>query len=90
VTELALNWHTLAWRPFLDPLNLHAYWWAFLAPLALGVSFTYKAVRVPDLAQLPKQTVIMTAQVIGVMILLGLASFLFLEYLLPVIAPMPG
>jgi hypothetical protein len=36
----------LAWRPFLDPLNLHEYWWAFLVPLALGVAFTYKAVRV--------------------------------------------
>ena len=36
----------LAWRPFLDPLDLHGYWWAFLFPLSLGIAFTYKAVRV--------------------------------------------
>lgn len=77
----------LAYRPFLDPLQLHQYWWAFLLPLALGVSFTYKAVRVASLSDLPRQTIIMTAQVILGMILLGIASFCFLEYVLPIIAP---
>lgn len=77
----------LAWRPFLDPLSLHQYWWAFLLPLSLGVSFTYKAVRVRDLADLPRQTLVMTAQVILGMILLGAAVFCFLEYVLPRIAP---
>jgi hypothetical protein len=77
----------LAWRPFLDPLELHQYWWAFLLPLALGVSFTYKAVRVANLSDLPRQTFIMTAQVILGMILLGAAAFCFLEFILPRIAP---
>jgi hypothetical protein len=77
----------LVWRPFLDPLSLHAYWWAFLLPLALGVSFTYKAVRVSRLADLPRQTIVMTAQIILGMILLGAAAFCFLEYVLPLIAP---
>lgn len=79
--------HLLAFRPFLDPLQLHAYWWAFLLPLALGVSFTYKAVRVVSLADLIRQTIVMTAQIILGMVLLGIASFCFLEFVLPIIAP---
>ena len=77
----------LAWRPFLDPLNLHEYWWAFLFPLSLGIAFTYKAVRVRDLRELPKRTAILTVQIIIGMILLGGAFFAFLEYLVPLIAP---
>lgn len=81
---------TLAWRPFLDPLGLHAYWWVFLIPLSLLISVAYKAVRVKDLAEFPRQAAVMTGQIIVAMILLGAAAFLFLQYLLPMIAPMPG
>ena len=76
-----------AWRPFLDPLNLHAYWWAFLLPLALLVSVVYKAVRAPTPAAWATQTLTMTAQIILAMILLGAAAFCFLEFVLPLIAP---
>jgi hypothetical protein len=80
--------HTLAaWRPFLDPLNLHAYWWAFLFPLALLISAVYKAVRTDSPSQWAVQTAVMTAQIILAMILLGAAAFCFLEYVLPAIAP---
>jgi hypothetical protein len=80
----------LAWRPFLDPLNLHAYWWAFLPPLALGISIAYKAVRLHDLHHLGeywRQVIVMTLQIIIAMVLLGVAMFLFLEVLLPALAP---
>jgi hypothetical protein len=79
-----------AWRPFLDPLNLHAYWWAFLFPLALLISVVYKAVRAAGPAEWMRETVVMTAQIILAMIMLGAAAFCFLEYVLPVIAPVPG
>jgi uncharacterized membrane protein len=77
----------LAWRPFLDPLNLHEYWWAFLVPLALAVSFTYKAVRVREMRELPRATLLMTAQVILAMVMLGAAAFILLEFVLPRIIP---
>jgi hypothetical protein len=83
-TDLSL---LLAWRPFLDPLNLHAYWWAFLLPLSLGIAASYKAVRVHDLSDYPRQVAIMTGQIILAMILLGAAAFLFLEFVVPMIAP---
>jgi len=79
-----------AWRPFLDPMQLHAYWWAFLFPLALLISVVYKAVRVEHLSQWPRATAVMTVQIIVAMILLGVAAFCLLEYVLPRIAPMAG
>jgi hypothetical protein len=78
----------LAWRPFLDPVNLHEYWWAFLVPLSVGVSFTYKAVRVNHMRELPRATLLMSAQVILAMVLLGVAAFILLEFVLPRIIPM--
>lgn len=86
----------LAWRPFLDPLPLTHVWWALLVPLALFVSLAYKAVRVPDLdgpggwARLARAVGVMTLQVVAAMVLLWVAFYLFVLYLLPVIAPMPG
>ncbi|MFN0133797.1 MAG: hypothetical protein ACKVW3_14860 [Phycisphaerales bacterium] len=82
----------LAWRPFLDPLSLNAYWWAFLVPLAMGVAFSYRAVRMKDLSSLTafgRQVIIMTWQIVAAMVMLGAGVFVFLEYVLPRIAPMP-
>jgi hypothetical protein len=76
-----------AWRPFLDPLNLHSYWWAFLFPLSFGVSAVYKGVRSATPALWVRDTLEMTAKIIVAMILLGAAAFCFLEYVLPLIAP---
>ncbi len=76
------------WRPFLDPLNFHSYWWAFLVPLALFISIAYRAVRMPDLKGYVRSVVVMTVQIILAMIGLGAAAFVFVVYLLPVLAPM--
>jgi hypothetical protein len=78
----------LGWRPFLDPLNLHAWWWAFLLPLSLGIAVAYKAVRVPTLAGYWRAVAIMTAQIILGMIVLGIAAYLFLAFVLPAVLPM--
>jgi hypothetical protein len=83
-----MNAFLLAWRPFIDPLNLASAWWILLVPLALGISITYKAVRVRTLREYPGQVAAMTVQIIVAMILLGAASFLFIEYLVPFIAPL--
>jgi hypothetical protein len=77
----------LAWRPFLDPLHLHAYWWAFLLPLALGISIAYKAVRTFDMRDYWREVAVMTAQIVLAMILLGIGMFIFVDFLLPALAP---
>jgi hypothetical protein len=77
----------LAWRPFLDPLNLHTYWWAFLVPLSLLISVTYRAVRMRDLTGYWRAVAVMTIQIIIAMIALGAAAFIFVQYLVPLLAP---
>jgi hypothetical protein len=79
----------LAWRPFLDPVRLDEYWWALLLPLSLGISVAYKAVRVRELGPAYwRQVAIMTAQIILAMILLGIAMFTMLEFIVPWMVPM--
>ncbi|MGE3109138.1 MAG: hypothetical protein AB7G11_17325 [Phycisphaerales bacterium] len=67
----------LAWRPFLDPLNVHDSWWWFLIPMAFGISVVYKAARMPSLDRYWRAVLAMTVQIIVGMILLALASYLF-------------
>jgi hypothetical protein len=78
---------TLAYRPFLDPLELHAYWYLLLLPMALFLSLAYKAVRVEDLRDLPKQVLAMSAQIVLGMVALGFATYLFVQYVAPAIVP---
>jgi len=77
----------LAWRPFLDPLDAHDVWYLLLIPLALGISWSYKAVRVRSLDEFWRQMLAMTIQTIVAMIALGLAVFIFVEHLVPMILP---
>jgi hypothetical protein len=78
---------TLLYTPFIDPINIHQYWYLFLFPLALGVSVAYKAVRIPDIKLLPRHALTMTAQIVLAMIALGAASYLFVQHIVPLIAP---
>jgi hypothetical protein len=79
---------TLAWRPFLDPLNLHEWWYALLVPLALGISVAYKAVRANSLKHYWKHVFIMTAQIVIAMVGLGAASYVLLILIVPRLVPM--
>ncbi len=38
------------YRPFIDPIQVHGWWWVMVVPMALGVAVVYKAVRVRDLS----------------------------------------
>lgn len=78
MSTLALS-AVLAWRPFLDPLDLHRWWYLLLIPIALGVSMAYKAVRVRDLGTYPWQVGMMTVQVVLGMIALAFAAHLIVE-----------
>lgn len=74
---------TLAWRPFLEPLDLHDHWWLTLLPLALGVSIAYRAVRVTSFNHYWRQTLVMCVQVVGGMILLAALVFTIIELVIP-------
>jgi hypothetical protein len=67
------------YTPFVDPLDLHDYWWFTIMPLAFGISLAYKSVRLHDLSRVWPQTFLMTAQVVAGMIGLAVAAFLIVE-----------
>ncbi|QDU73022.1 hypothetical protein [Mucisphaera calidilacus] len=70
---------TLAWRPFLDPLPLENHWLWLMIPLALAVALIYKAIKLPDLSQLPAQTLVLSSQIIAFMVLVAAALWILTE-----------
>ncbi len=79
---------TLAWRPFLDPLDLNSYWYFLLIPLALGISIAYKAVRVRNMDRYWPNVLMMTAQVVGSIVGLGILAYVVLILIVPRLIPM--
>lgn len=84
---LASTTLTLAYTPFIDPIDAHRAWYWLIIPLAFGIAVVYKAMRVIDLKQYPKQVLVMTAQVVGAMVLLGIGSFVLIQHIVPRILP---
>lgn len=78
---------TLAFTPFLDPLDLHAAWYLLLPPLALLIAVAYKAVRAPDLGPglrtYVRQTLFFALQIILGIAGLWVAGVLFVRFALP-------
>ncbi len=79
----------LGYRPFIDPLVLHDVWWLLIIPLSLGISIAYKAVRVGSLRRYPVEVLKMTVQIILAMIALAIASYLFVEVFVRILASQP-
>lgn len=82
----------LAYRPFLDPLDVAGVWPVLLLPLALLISIAYKAVRAPgddegrlDVAVFVKQAVGMTVQVTVVIAALYAGGLVLVRVLLPML-----
>lgn len=81
----------LAWRPFLDPLPLgHAASYLLLVPTALLVSMAYRAVRLPTMDRYWRLVIVLTVQIVAAIVGLGVGLYLFVEWLLPILAPMPA
>ncbi len=80
---------SLAWIPFLDPLPsaMHDYWWLLLVPLALGIAWSYKAVRLvrvePFVGHFLPRVLVMTAQIVLGVVGIGLAMYVFIEVVAP-------
>ena len=78
-----------AWRPFLDPIDFHAWWFLLLIPMAFFISVAYKAVRVTTPRDYWPATIKMTVQIILFIIILGIVSFMFVEMIAPQLVPLP-
>jgi hypothetical protein len=71
------------YRPFIDPLEVHGWWWAMLVPMALGIAVVYKAVRVlhqdTPWSKYLREVASMVAQIVIGMVLLVVASYALVE-----------
>lgn len=77
----------LAYTPFIDPIDANRWWYLLLIPLAVGIAVAYKAVRVADLKDYFRQVVVMAVQITVAMIALGAASYVFVQFVVPMIVP---
>ncbi len=61
-----------AWRPFLEPLDLHHHWMWLIIPIALAIALVYKALKLDDLRRLPWEAARLAAIIVAAMALAGL------------------
>lgn len=81
---------TLAYTPFIDALPLHDAWYLLIIPMTIFLAIGYKAVRCPDLKKFPKEVIFFIVQILGVMALLAIGFTIFVNVLIPMLAPMPA
>ena len=81
MTDAALI--TLALRPFVEPLDLHEWWWFTLLPLSVLVSMAYKAVRLADMRRFWSQVALLTTQIVLAMLAIAAGFFVLVEVVVP-------
>lgn len=76
----------VAWMPFFDPANFFFDWWFLLAfPLSLFISMVYKAIRLRAYPRYWRQVAVMTLQIVLGMIVMQLAIFALVEWIVPML-----
>lgn len=75
----------IAYTPFLQPLNIHDWWWFAVLPISFFISMAYKGVRLRDISARAywRQVLVMSAQVVLALVALGAAMFLCVEVIVP-------
>lgn len=84
MTGLPIASDLVAWIPFIEPMPaIHRWWWLLIVPLAIGVSMTWKAVRVADLSRYWRDVAIMAFEIVLAVggIAVGLA--ILIQWILP-------
>lgn len=78
----------LAYTPFVDALPLHDGWYLLIVPMTIFLAIGYKGVRCGDLRRYPREVVVFVVQILGVMALLAIGFTVFVNILIPMLAPM--
>ena len=77
---------TLAWIPFLEPINaLQPWWYLLLVPLSFGISVIYKSMRLPRLERFWRQVAIMTTQIVLAMVALAIGLAVLIQVVIPLL-----
>lgn len=80
----------LAYTPFIDALPLHDAWYLLIIPMSIFLAIGYKAVRCINLRTYVREVIFFVIQILVVMALLAIAFTIFVNVLVPWLAPLPG
>lgn len=75
---------------FIDPVQAHDAWYLMIVPMVIFVAIGYKAVRCPDMDNYWREVLVFIIQVLGGLALLAMAFMVTINYLVPMLAPMPA
>jgi hypothetical protein len=77
---------SLAYVPFVQPLNaLQEWWYLLLIPLAFGIAVIYKALRLRRLDHFWRHVAVMTTQIVLAMIALAVCLAILIQLLIPML-----
>ena len=70
----------LAYRPFLDPIQIDRYWVWFLPPLIVVIALVYRTIKTETLQGLPRRAGYLAFQISVFMVLAAAALYLTLLF----------
>lgn len=82
--------NTLAYTPFIDALPLHDVWYLLIVPMTIFLAIGYKGIRCTHLNRYPREVIIFIVQILGAMALLAISFIVLVNFLIPMLAPMPS
>lgn len=78
---------TLAWIPFLEPMNaLQPWWYLLLIPMAFGISVIYKALHEDNFLKYWRSVLVMTIQLVLGISLLAAGIGLCIQLVIPMVS----
>ncbi len=76
----------VAWIPLAEPIpGVIHWWWAWIAPMVLGVGMIWKAIRLRDLDRYWQEVFRMSGQVLVGMMALAAGLMLLVRVVLPLL-----
>jgi hypothetical protein len=77
---------TLAWTPFVQPVTAAVHWWwVLLLPMVVGISITWKAIRLRTLDGYWRQVWFMSGQLLAGMVALAAGLMLLVRVVVPLL-----
>ena len=75
---------TLAWIPFLEPMNaMQSIWYLLLIPMSFGIAVVYRALREATYTTFWRSVLVMTAQIVFGIVSIAIALGIFVQYVIP-------
>jgi hypothetical protein len=78
--------HLLAWMPFVQPMpGALQWWWAWVVPIVVLVSVTWKAIRLTSLERYWREVGWMSGQILLGMLALAVGLIALVQWVVPLL-----